>query len=278
MISVTTVTHARPTAPAPTMEIVNDREALKAYAEGLEALYSFTKMDPTLNRKEMHRMRAGLLHDGFDPLLTQARTRTREILAVYNKTTQSTEKELVDRQALLYLLTDGKIGRDAWIEPPVTIDYGWNLTLGDRSFMNSSCVALDSAPITIGTHVLMGPNVQLYSATHPINPYLRAKCVENALPIRIHDYVWIGGAAVICPGVTIGEGSTVGAGSVVTKDVPPFTVVAGNPAQVIRVLDREGCRREVDEEYERQAQGRFWEKWTMKTPTSMSLPGSAQDK
>ncbi|KAG0223546.1 hypothetical protein BGX31_008444 [Mortierella sp. GBA43] len=264
-----------PKVPPPTMDTANNREALKVYAESLESLHKFTKIDPALDTKEKDGMLACLPHDGFDPLLTQARIRTREILAVYNKTTQSTEKELVDRRALLYLLTDGQIGQDVWIEPPLTMDYTWNLAMGDFSFINSHCIALDSAPIIIGKRVLIGPNVQLYSATHPTNPFIRDMNVDTALPITIHDRVWIGGGAIICPGVTVGEGSTVGAGSVVTKDVPPFTIVGGNPARVIRVLNHEECKREADEERERQAKGRFWEKWIVKSPASMSLPESS---
>ncbi|KAG0242659.1 hypothetical protein BGW41_003762 [Actinomortierella wolfii] len=258
--------------PPPTLETIKDRKALKLYAESLEELHKFTKLDPSLPRTEKDRMCAGYPYDPLDPLLVQGRARAREILGVYNKTSQSSEKDLVDRQALLYLLTEGKIGENVWIEPPLNVDYGFNISLDDRAYMNFNCVILDCGPISIGKRVLMAPNVQLYSATHPVNPILRAKGVENALPIKIGDDVWIGGGSVICPGVSIGNGSTVGAGSVVTKDVPPYTVVAGNPARVIRVLDPEECQREVDEEYERQAQGRFWEKWVVKTSASLPLP------
>ncbi|KAF9978192.1 hypothetical protein BGZ73_003373 [Actinomortierella ambigua] len=258
--------------PPPTMETVNRRESLKLYAESLDELYKFTKIDPSLPTKEKDRMCAGLPYDPSDPLLVQARARAREIVAVYNRSTQATEKELVDRQALLYLLTEGKIGQNVWLEPPLNVDYGFNISLDDRSYANFNSVILDCAPISIGKRVLMAPNVQLYGATHPVNPVLRAKGVENALPIKIEDDVWIGGGSIICPGVTVGEGSTVGAGSVVTKNVPPYTVVAGNPARVIRVLDREECQREVDEEYGRQAQGSFWEKWVVKPSATMPLP------
>ena len=101
-------------------------------------------------------------------------------------------------------------------------------------FINFNCTILDAAPVVIGNDVLFGPNVHLYSATHPTDPAVRAEGLEYAKPINIQDNVWIGGSSVICPGVTVGSKSVIGAGSVVTKDIPPDVVAAGNPCKVIR--------------------------------------------
>jgi maltose O-acetyltransferase len=133
----------------------------------------------------------------------------------------------------------GSLGEDVEIRPPLYVDYGSHLHVGDRTFVNFGLTALDVAPIRIGADVMMGPNVQLLTPTHPIDPEPRRAKWEAALPITIGDNVWIGGMAVICPGVTVGANSVIGAGAVVTKDVPPDVVVAGNPARVIRsVHDR----------------------------------------
>lgn len=127
-----------------------------------------------------------------------------------------------------------------FIEPPFYCDYGYNIHMGAGSYMNFGCTILDGCRISIGRRTLFGPNVQIYSATHPLDGHVRqgTKGPEYSKPITIGDDVWVGGAVIICPGVTIGNGSTVGAGSVVTKDVEPYTVVAGNPAKLIRRLEK----------------------------------------
>ena len=131
----------------------------------------------------------------------------------------------------------GNAGKDLWIEPPFYCDYGSNITVGDAVYFNFNCVVLDVATVTIGDRVLFGPNVQIYTATHPMDWQIRAQGLEYAKPIAIGSHVWVGGAAILCPGVTIGDRSVIGAGAVVTKDVPPDVFAAGNPCRVIRSLN-----------------------------------------
>jgi len=126
-----------------------------------------------------------------------------------------------------------------YIKPPFTVDYGYHVSIGAGTFINAGCVLLDAAPITIGTNVLIGPNVQMLTAYHGLTVSSRRKALTHSKPITIGDDVWIGAGSILLPGVTIGAGAVVGAGSVVTKDVPPFVVVAGNPARVVRELDPE---------------------------------------
>ena len=127
---------------------------------------------------------------------------------------------------------------DLWLQPPFYCDYGYNIKVGERVFFNFNCIVLDVAPVIIGSRTLFGPNVQVYTATHPLNPMERSSGLEFAKPIVIGEDVWIGGSAVICPGVTIGDGTTIGAGSVVTKDIPSTVFAAGNPCKVIRNLEQ----------------------------------------
>jgi maltose O-acetyltransferase len=136
------------------------------------------------------------------------------------------------RQRLSELL--GALGAGSVIRPPIWVDYGIHIRVGARCFANFGLVALDVAPITIGDDVQIGPNVQLLPPTHPIDPAERLQRWEGGRPITIEDNVWIGGGAVVLAGVTIGRDSTVGAGAVVTRDVPPGVVVVGNPARVVR--------------------------------------------
>lgn len=129
---------------------------------------------------------------------------------------------------------------EPWVEPPFRIDYGTNLSIGHNVFINFNCTVVDTCPVSIGARTLFGPNVSLYSGTHPLDPDLRngTKGPELGKPITIEEDVWFGGNVTVCPGVTVGKGSTVGAGSVVTKDVAPYTVVAGNPAKFIKHATR----------------------------------------
>jgi maltose O-acetyltransferase len=126
-----------------------------------------------------------------------------------------------------------EVGEGAWIEPPFHCDYGWNITLGERAYLNFHCVVLDCAPVTIGALTKLGPGVQLCAAGHPVDPEERATGLEWAKPISIGRNVWIGAGAIVGPGVTIGEDSVIGAGSVVLEDVPPRVVAAGVPCRVL---------------------------------------------
>jgi maltose O-acetyltransferase len=166
------------------------------------------------------------LYDPSQPELVAARQRARGLLARYNAT--------AEEQLLRELLA--RVGTEPFVEPPFFCDYGTNTSLGDRFYANTGCIFLDSAPVTIGDRVLFGPAVQLLAATHPLEAELRAQGLEYAEPIAIGDDVWLGGGAIVLPGVTIGDRAVVGAGSVVTRDVPADVVVAGSPARIIRSL------------------------------------------
>lgn len=131
----------------------------------------------------------------------------------------------------------GSVGEGVDIRPPLRVDYGHNITIGDGSWVNFGLTALDVAPIVIGQDVLIGPNCSLYTAIHPTEPGPRRAKWESAAPITLGDNVWLGGSVVVCPGVTIGENSIIGAGAVVTRDIPANSIAVGNPARVIRVLD-----------------------------------------
>jgi maltose O-acetyltransferase len=182
---------------------------------------------------ERQRMVAGELYRADDPELVHARAQARALTARYNATGQDDQDE---RRALLSELL-AEVGPDAWIEPPFFCDYGWNISLGERAFMNFNCVVLDVAPVRVGDLTMIGSAVQICTATHPTEPDKREGGLEYALPIDIGRNVWIGAAAVIGPGVTIGDGSVIGAGSIVLREVPPGVLAAGNPCRVIRELD-----------------------------------------
>ena len=123
------------------------------------------------------------------------------------------------------------------IRPPLRVDYGHNISIGDASWANYGLTVLDVAPVVIGTDVLIGPNCSLYTAIHPTEPGPRRAKWESSAPITIEDNVWLGGSVVVCPGVTIGENSIIGAGAVVTRDIPANCIAVGNPARVIKNLD-----------------------------------------
>jgi len=177
---------------------------------------------------EREKMLAGDAYWPRDPELLGLYRRARGLLAEFSSG---------NTEALGRLL--GAMGTEVWIEAPFFCDYGVNIRIGSHCFVNYNCVFLDDNLITIGDNVLIGPAVQLYTATHPIVPEERIRAggyVTRALPISIGDDCWIGGGAMIMPGMSVGEGSTVGAGSVVTKDVPARCFAAGNPCRVIRKL------------------------------------------
>ena len=128
------------------------------------------------------------------------------------------------------------MGRNVVILSPFFCDYGTQISIGDDTYINFNMTVLDEAPVTIGSHVFIGPGCSLLTAVHPLDALERNKGIEKALPITIGDNVWLGGNVTVLPGVTIGEGSVIGAGSVVTRSVPPHTVCAGNPARILRWL------------------------------------------
>jgi maltose O-acetyltransferase len=192
--------------------------------------------DASDTRTMRERMLAGDLYIADDPDLGEASTRALDLADAYNATTA--RKGPLRRRLLQELL--GAVGEGTEIRPPFLVDYGSSIRIGARCFANFGLVALDVAPITIGDDVQIGPNVQLLTPTHPLDPEPRRAKWEAAEPITIGDNVWLGGGAIVLPGVTIGENTVVGAGAVVTRDLPPDVVAVGNPARVVRTLDGPG--------------------------------------
>lgn len=166
-----------------------------------------------------------------------------EIIADQDRATRLMERfntsPAADPRARLAALRDllGELGEDTWIRPPFYCDYGWQIRIGPRTFVNYNAVFLDVARITLGADVQVGPNVQLLTPTHPVEPAPRRDKWEAARPITIGDNVWLGGGAIVLAGVTIGANTVVGAGAVVTRDLPANVVAVGNPARPVRELD-----------------------------------------
>ena len=179
-------------------------------------------------------MLSGELYDALDEQLSLERTKARLLLNKLNFASADDSKTMI---AILKELIPNA-GKDLWIQPPFYCDYGYNIDVGDKVFFNFNCVVLDVMKVSIGSRTLFGPNVQIYTATHPINSHQRATGLEYAKPIVIGEDVWVGGSVVICPGVTIGNRSVIGAGSVVTKDIPGDVFAAGNPCKIIRDIDQ----------------------------------------
>jgi maltose O-acetyltransferase len=180
---------------------------------------------------EREKMLAGELYDPLDPELVRARDRARDLCQDLNATR---ERDQEARRRILQELF-GKGGDSVWMQPPFFCDYGSNILLGERVFFNFNCVILDVCQVVIGDYTLFGPAVQVYTATHPMNAELRRK-QEFARPITIRSDVWVGGGAILCPGVTIGSRAVIGVGSVVTRDIPDGVFAAGNPCRVIRTI------------------------------------------
>lgn len=181
-------------------------------------------------KTEKEKMLAGELYDALDPQLSGERVKARLLLKELN---ESSEDNLPGREKILRKLIPDS-GTDLWLQPPFYCDYGTNIRVGDKVFFNFNCVVLDVAQVTIGSRTLFGPNVQIYAATHPLDHLERASGREYGKPVTIGNDVWVGGNVVICPGETIGDRSVIGAGSVVTKNIPADVIAAGNPCRVIR--------------------------------------------
>lgn len=179
-----------------------------------------------MNEKE--KMLAGKLYNAFtDKELVEDRCKVREIFREFNNTCKQELLEKIFQKKL-----DG-----VFIEPPFHCDYGYNIELGKNVYMNFGCTILDCARVEIGDNCMLAPNVQIYSAAHPIDVKTRNAGLEYALPITIGKNCWIGGSAIILPGVTIGDNCVIGAGSVVTKDIPANSVAVGNPCRVIKKVE-----------------------------------------
>ena len=178
-------------------------------------------------------MLAGEMYNPMDEQLVKERHHARLLFQKINSLNDDSKEE---RNKLLRKLIK-HAGKNLWIEPPFYCDYGYNIKAGDNIFMNFNCCILDVTMVTLGNNVMMGPNVQIYTATHPLEYKLRNSGKEFAKPITIGNNVWIGGNAVICPGVTIGDNVVIGAGAVVTKSFPDDVFIAGNPAKLIKAIN-----------------------------------------
>jgi maltose O-acetyltransferase len=183
-------------------------------------------------KTEKEKMLAGELYNALDPQLATESIRAKLLCQQLNNTPADQPAERA--QLLQELLPN--VGTELGLNSPFYCDYGSNIMLGDKVFFNFNCTILDVTYVTIGSRTMFGPGVQIYTATHPIDYRERAAGLEAAAPVTIGDDVWVGGATVICPGVTIGNRSVIGAGSVVTRDIPADVVAVGNPCRVIRQL------------------------------------------
>lgn len=183
-------------------------------------------------RTQRERMLAGDLYLADDPELARESLRAAELTKAFN---DSSPSDAAGRRRILSELL-GSLGEDTEIRPPFYCDYGSHTHIGARGFVNFGLAALDVAPITIGDDVQIGPYVQLLTPTHPLEPEPRRAKWEAAEPIVIEDNVWLGGGVIVCPGVTIGADTVVGAGAVVTRDLPRGVLAVGNPARVVRPL------------------------------------------
>ncbi len=181
--------------------------------------------------RERDRMLAGELYDPLDPELVAAREQARDLCQALNATREGDPGE---RRRIARALF-GAGGESVWVQPPFFCDYGSNIRLGERVYFNFNCVVLDVCEVRVGDFTLFGPAVQVYTATHPMDAGLR-RTREFARPIGVGSDVWVGGGAIFCPGVTVGSRSVIGAGSVVTRDIPARVFAAGNPCRVIRAL------------------------------------------
>lgn len=180
---------------------------------------------------ELTKMKNGYLYNASAPQLIEARKRCKDLLYEYNRLLPSQTNK---RRELLRTLIHAK--GNFQIESNFYCDYGFHITIGDEFYANHGCVMLDCAEIIIGDRVLIGPNVGILTAAHPLDVEYRKQGLEYALPILIEDDVWIGGNTTINPGVTIHKGAVIGSGSVVTKDVAEYSIAVGNPAKIIRRL------------------------------------------
>jgi maltose O-acetyltransferase len=184
-------------------------------------------------KTEKEKMLAGESYSCLDPELEAERQKAKDLLWLFNLAQAAPERATILQQLL------GQIGQNSIIEPPFYCSYGQNIVIGDHVFLNCQCTVLDCNEVRIGDHVMIGPAVQIYTAAHDLQAERRIQGWEVAKPVVIEDNVWIGGGAILLPGVSIGRGAVVGAGAVVSRSVPANAVVAGNSARVIRVIEQE---------------------------------------
>lgn len=199
---------------------------------------------------EKEKMLAGKLYVAYDEELKKESKRARKLVRLFN---QTTEEQLEDRTELLKKLF-ASVGKNIYIEPTFRCDYGCHISIGDNFFANYDCIVIDVCKVTIGNNVFFGPKVCLCTATHPIDSEVRNTGLEYGEPIHIEDNVWIGMNTVVNPGVTIGSNSIIGAGSVVTKDIPNDVIAVGNPCRILRKITEEDKAywKKKREEYEKE--------------------------
>lgn len=184
-------------------------------------------------KTEKEKMIAGELYFANDPELVADRMFARSQSQIIN------QAESAELRSQLLKETFGRTGKKIYMEPVINFDYGYNIFVGENFYANFNCTFLDVSTIEIGDNCMFAPNVQLYTATHPLHPVKRNSGLEYAKPIKISDNVWLGGGVIVTPGVTLGNNVVVGAGSVVTKSFPDNVVIAGNPARIIKTVEEE---------------------------------------
>jgi acetyltransferase-like isoleucine patch superfamily enzyme len=184
---------------------------------------------------EKENMLSGKLYKFFGEELTAERQCAKELVFDFNGLRPA---ETVARHKIIKKLF-GKTGNNFFIEPPFRCDYGYNIEIGENFYANYNCIILDCSKVVIGDNVFIGPNISIFTAGHPIHSAIRNQELEYAFPITIGNNVWIGGNTVINPGVSLGDNSVIGSGSVVTKNIPANTIAAGNPCRVLRQITEE---------------------------------------
>ena len=182
------------------------------------------------NKTEKDKMLSGELYSPTDLKLTRMHLKARKLAYRFNFTEPSEVSQRMQIARRLF----GNLGKNFTVKPPFYCDYGCHIFAGDNLYINFDCTILDCNKVHLGNNVLLAPKVQIYTAYHPTEPNLRLSGKELAAPVTIGDNVWLGGGAIVCPGVTIGSYTTIGAGSVVTKDIPNNAVAVGNPCRVIK--------------------------------------------
>ncbi|WP_453990245.1 maltose acetyltransferase domain-containing protein [Bacillus nitroreducens] len=183
-------------------------------------------------KTEKEKMIDGQMYNPTDPELVKDRINARRLTRLYNQTIETDDEERTNLLKQLF----GSTGKSLYVEPTFRCDYGYNIHVGENFYANFDCVFLDVCEIRIGANCFIAPGVHIYTATHPLDPIERTSGIEFGKPVTIGDNVWIGGRAVINPGVTIGNNVVIASGAVVTKDVTHNVVVGGNPAKIIKKM------------------------------------------
>lgn len=194
---------------------------------------------------EREKCNAGLLYDTTFPGREEDHLRCADLCWEYNSTKPS---DMQTREKLIRQLF-GKTGKDPYVEPNIFCGFGYNIEVGDRFFANNNCVFVDPGKIIFGDDVKVGPQCGFYTAVHPLDAEQRRSNIEAAYPITVGNTVWFGGGAKVLPGVTIGDNVVIGAGSVVSNDIPSNSLAVGNPCRVIRAITEEDAQRYITPEY-----------------------------